>query len=102
MSPVELVADAADADLGGEAIRIDHLHRRRPEHGHSRGLEQRDVFGFAPGISRQVFSRAKLHRIDEDRRDHLVGTLSSLGDQRHVAGVKRAHGRDEGKPAFRF
>ena len=55
----------------------------------------RRVRRLLPRIAVEVLVRAELQRIDEDRRDDAVGAAPRLRDQRHVAGVERAHRRHQ-------
>ena len=50
---------------------------------------------FVARITRKVFVRAELFRVDEDRNDHDVRHLASLFDQAQVSLVQSTHRRHE-------
>jgi len=58
-------------------------------------FQQLGILCFLPGIAVEVFVRAELQRIDENRRHHPVDRHARRIDERHVSGVKRTHRRNE-------
>src|SRR5580704_7991201 len=85
------VAEAIDVDIGAEAGRIvvgglwseNRVYARVREFLRV-GFEGARIFG-------EVFFRAELRGVDENRCDDLRRFAASAFDERHVAGVKRAH-----------
>ena len=71
----------------------------RPEDRAARRVQHRRVGRLAARIGGEILVRAELGRIDEDRGDDMVRAPPRLGDQRHMAGVERAHRRHEGDRA---
>ena len=69
---------------------LDECFKRRENL--ERDIEQLE----AAGIVVPVLVRAKLHRVDEDAADAAIAQRLAFLDQRHVAVVQVAHGRDEG------
>ncbi len=93
---VETLAEASGADRDLGAARIHGLDVRRPDEGAAFLLQQLGVGRLPPGVGGKVLMRRELGRIDEDRGDDVARPAPPFRDQRHVAGMERAHGRDEG------
>ena len=55
--------------------------------------QQRDISFQRPRILAEIFLRAKLRRIDEQRHDERIGALAAELQERHMAIVEVAHGR---------
>src|SRR5437763_8410893 len=60
--------------------------------------QQPAVLLLLPRIAREILVRPELRRIDEERRDDLVGAAPRLLDQRHVPRVERTHGWHQREP----
>jgi len=58
-------------------------------------LQQFGVILFLPGIAIQVLMGSELQRIYENGGDDMVRLGARSLDQRHVAGVQCAHGRNQ-------
>ncbi len=84
------------ADAGGVTLRVHRRRVRGPEQLHPFRLQHRSVRAFAPRVGGEILAGAELGGIDEDRGDDVIGASFALRDQRHVAGVQRAHRRHEG------
>ncbi len=95
---VESVADARHRNIGGKTVRVHFLGRWQPQDRAARVGQHPRILQFAPGVAREVFGRAELLRIDEDRGDDLVRDMLGRFDQRDVAGVQRAHRRHQRHP----
>ena len=74
---------------------IDVLDRRQPQQVAARLRRAAGVLGFLARIAAQILVGAELQRIDENRRNHPVGGLAAFLDQLEMAGMERAHGRDQ-------
>ena len=67
---------------------------------HSLGLSEKQQSRICRQLARvlvQVFVRAELARVDEDRHGHVCRALTGLADQGQVAFVQGAHGGNQGK-----
>ncbi len=81
----------------------------RPQERAARLGEHCGVRRLPARIGSEILARAELGRVDEDRRCDMRRLPLRLGDQRHMAGMERAHGRHQGdaaaaaaKPRHRF
>src|SRR5262245_65511207 len=93
--PLQHVLQALYLDEGGEAFRIDLLDQRREDEINAEITADFLVALKWPRITAQVFLRAKLCRIDEDRHDNESAIVSSRTDERSMALVQRSHRRHQ-------
>ena len=91
----EAVAEAVDIDVGAKAGRIDVGGLRREDGIDARGLEFLGVGIEGTRIFGEIFVGAELGGVEEYRRDDLRTFAAGTIDERHVAGVERAHCRHE-------
>jgi|GEM_PF-5156961 len=92
----EAVADARDRHVGGEALRIHRLDRRRPEERHAFRFQQRTVAFELARILVEILVGAELERVHEDRDDDVIGPFAGLAHKCQMAFMECAHGRNEG------
>ena len=94
--PLHPLGDARDVDRRREAGRVHHVDGRGEEEV---GAGLAELLGVGLKVARvalEVFPRAELLRVDEDRDDDLPGGAARLLDEREVPRVEGAHRRDEG------
>src|SRR6516162_8151943 len=97
-----MVGEAANGDGGGGRVWPGRVHL-----GHGRGEDDvgtgfgahGDVGVERAGVERDVLRVAELQRVHEDAHHDDVALAGRPGDERDVALVERAHGRDEGDVA---
>ena len=82
-------------DAGGEAVRIHRLGGRRPDHVDLLRAQCGNVGGEGARIGAEIFMGSKLRRVDEDRHHDAPRAPARLAHQFQMAGVQRAHGRDQ-------
>jgi hypothetical protein len=81
--------------LRRKARRVDFLDRGREDEIRRDARQPVDVRRKRARIAREVFIRAELRGIDENRDDDAVGRPSRRLDKRQMAGVQRAHRRHQ-------
>ena len=88
-------AQALHDDRGAEVVRVNLRRRWGEEAIHGDAFECRAVLFHPPRILFQVFSRAELLGIDEDRDYDRRALLPRRAHQREMAFMQRAHRGDE-------
>ena len=90
-----LVLQARHLDKGPIARRVDHLRRGVEDQIDARLAAEFHIVGKGPGVAREVFVRAELRRVDEDRDDD-AGVVPPRGsNEREMAFVQEAQRRHE-------
>ena len=87
-----------DTDQRRETRRVHAVEIGREDQIGTGRLDHRAIALEVARIGRKVLVGGELLGVDEDRHDHPVGDVARRRDERHVAGVERAHRRDEGDP----
>ena len=88
---VEWAGQPADLDARIEALGIDLLDRRREQDVDALALGQPGVVLFVARVRVEVFGRAELCRVDEQRHDDGCALLACGAHQRQMALVEPAH-----------
>jgi hypothetical protein len=88
---LERVGEATHFNARVKAGRVDLLDGRGEQQVDAFGLRQYDVPVLVAGIALEVFARAELSRIYEQRDHDEVAVLPSPPDQRKMALVKEPH-----------
>ena len=80
-------------DFRRKAWGIDLVDRRREDEIRGDAAKLLDIRRKRARIAGEIFIRAELRRIDENRDDDAVRRLTRRVDERQMAGVERAHRR---------
>jgi hypothetical protein len=88
-------------DPGRKSRRIHHLRGRRPDEVDGQGCKRGEVGGEGARIAAEILVRRELRGVDEDRDHGAPRPAPRRLHQREVAGMQRAHGRNQRDPLAR-
>src|SRR5947209_7209830 len=92
---LQQVTERARIDGRLEGGRVDLLHRRMEDGVDPKGLEPRPVGLERTRIAAEVLARAELAWVHKDADHHPLVVTPRSDDEGIVAGVERAHRRDQ-------